>query len=183
MTVPRKLSLKKYGDSYLLHNYAIKATDSLIEETKPKEIAIEANDEWEEVYENLNQTEILFNTKFKDFALTLSNKQEETVSIGFDSVSNLILFDRTKSGLVDFQLDFGNKLHYMSIDKLPEIVYEVRILIDNSSLELFVNGGQYVMTEQLFPTENYTSLKIENDTDSSIDFTDFKVAKISSIWE
>ena len=183
MTVPRKLSLKKYGDSYLLHNYPIKSVSSLIEETKSKEIKVEANDEWEEVYENLNQTEISFSTKFKDFALILSNEKEERVSIRFDSVSNLILFDRTNSGQVDFQLDFGNKLHYMSIDKLPETVYEVRMLIDNSSLELFVNGGQYVMTEQLFPTENYTSLKIKNDTDSSMDLMDFKVAKMSSIWE
>jgi hypothetical protein len=39
------------------------------------------------------------------------------------------------------------------------------------------------MTEQLFPTENYTSLKIKNDTDSSMDLMDFKVAKMSSIWE
>ncbi len=184
MTVPRKLRLKKYEDSYLLHNYPLETLNTLIEKSISESINIEPNQEKILSFNNLNQTEIAFKTDSNDFSLKLANKEGEFVSIKFDPISKLVIVDRTSSGRKDFQPEFGNKLHYMSIDELSNSIFEVRILMDQSSMELFINEGQYVMTEQLFPNKNYTEMFINNTNNSAIlSLKDFSVAKVSSIWE
>ncbi|GMN09938.1 glycoside hydrolase family 32 protein [Croceitalea sp. MTPC9] len=182
MTIPRKLSLKKYGDSYLLLNYPMESINDLIEKPNFEDISLEANGQKVLNYDNLNQTEVSFITDLKNINLKFENTKGEFVSIKFDPVSKLVIVDRTKSGKKDFQQDFGNKLHYMAINELPQESFEVRILMDTSSMELFINDGQFVMTEQLFPNENYTKLNIENNEDSIVMLRDFGIAKISTIW-
>ena len=70
----------------------------------------------------------------------------------------------------------------MPIKDLPE-EFEVRILIDWSSIEIFINGGQFVMTEQIFPTEHYTDLIIQNLSASEMELRDFSIEKMQSIWD
>ena len=183
MTLPRKLSLKKYGNSYLLHNYPLESINDIIQESDKKTIDLSAGGNTTLSYDNLNQNQISFKTGSRDFEFTFSNKIGEELSVKFDATSKLVMVDRTKSGLKDFQPEFGNKLHYMPINELPDTDSEVRILMDKSSIELFVNNGQYVMTEQLFPTEDYTEIKIKNNSNKPLEFTSFHVDKISSIWE
>jgi len=183
MTLPRKLSLKKYGNSYLLHNYPLESINDIIQESDKKTIDLSAGGNTTLSYDNLNQNQISFKTGSRDFEFTFSNKIGEELSVKFDATSKLVMVDRTKSGLKDFQPEFGNKLHYMPINELPDTDSEVRILMDKSSMELFVNNGQYVMTEQLFPTEDYTEIKIKNNSNKPLEFTSFHVDKISSIWE
>lgn len=183
MTLPRKLSLKKYGDSYLLHNYPLESINEILEESDKSAIELTAVSNTTLSFDNLNQNQISFKTSSRDFEFTLSNKIGEQLSVKFDAVSKLVMIDRTKSGVKDFHPEFGNKLHYMPINELPDSDYEVRILMDKSSMELFINNGQYVMTEQLFPTENYTEIQIKNKSDKPLEFKDFHVDKVSSIWE
>jgi fructan beta-fructosidase len=89
--------------------------------------------------------------------------------------------DRTHSGKVDFQEDFGG-VQIMPVAQLPEGKYEVRILIDHSSIEVFINEGQYAMTAQLFPNEKYTDLTIENLGDTEFTLKDFQLNEIEGIW-
>ena len=35
-----------------------------------------------------------------------------------------------------------------------------KLVLDASSIEIFINGGQYVMTNQLFPNEAFTHFEI-----------------------
>ena len=183
MTLARKLSLKKYGDSYLLHNYPLESADKIIQESDKKTIKLAAGANATLSYDNLNQNQISFKTSSKDFKIKLSNQLGEELTIKFDEVSKLVMVNRTKSGLKGFHPEFGNKLHYMPINELPDGNYEVRIIMDKSSMELFINNGQYVMTEQIFPAEDYAEIKIENNSNKPLEFISFQVAKISSIWE
>ena len=57
--------------------------------------------------------------------------------------------DRSNSGIVDFQEDFGKGVQQMPVPDLPDGEYEVSILIDWSSVEVFINNGQYVMTSNI----------------------------------
>lgn len=182
MTVPRELSLKKFGGQYMLLNRPVASLDGLVDEAPQKDIVIEKGDAISIVDEGLNESKIVFTTDTKSFKMHLTNDADERFSITFDSNSNLVLVDRTRSGIVDFQHEFGNKLQYMDVTELPEGQYEVVLLVDRSSVELFVNKGQFVMTQQVFPTTPYTKLLIENTSDARLELKGFSISNVASIW-
>ena len=90
--------------------------------------------------------------------MILSNHQGDKVNIQYDSKAHTLSFDRTQSGVVDFSENFP------AITVTP--TYEVngkislRIFIDRSSIEVFGNEGQFVMTNLVFPTTPYSKLSV-----------------------
>ena len=59
---------------------------------------------------------------------------------------------------VDFWEGFGS-VHHAPL--FSGEVDNVSIYLDRSSIEVFVNEGEVVMTEIIFPSEPYTELKLE----------------------
>ncbi|WP_422861688.1 glycoside hydrolase family 32 protein [Flagellimonas sp. W118] len=181
MTLPRKLSLRKVGEDYMLVNYPLKQVESLAETVLAKDMSISETGAEQIKIENLNQTQLQFRSTSKDFKLTWKNEQDERLELTMDSKNKHVLLNRMKSGQVNFQSEFGNKLHHMPVDNLGDGPFNVRILIDWSSIEVFIDDGLYVMTSQIFPTEPYNELIIENmDNTSSIE--DIHVQLMESVW-
>ncbi|MDT0620047.1 glycoside hydrolase family 32 protein [Croceitalea vernalis] len=182
MTLPRKLTLRKQNDSYYLANYPVEQVHRL----EGKKIGVNNNlKAGEEIVlenEKLNQSVITFTANKNDFELSLSNEINEQVNIIFDSVSNLFMLDRSQSGLTNFNYDFGNKLHYMSVNELPE-EFEVKIYIDQSSIEIFLDKGLYAMTSQLFPSEEYSKMTIKNNSKSNLEIKNQTIKSLKSIWK
>ncbi|MCL4115998.1 UNVERIFIED_CONTAM: hypothetical protein GTU68_054619 [Idotea baltica] len=181
MTVPRRLTLEKFDNGISLINYPIANLQIIISEGTSNDVVLTTNEKESFSFENLNQSEIIFKTKAKDFQLKLSNDLNEAVIFALNSEEKLAVLDRTKSGKTDFQEDFGS-IQKMSIDNLPDEEYEVRILVDKSSIELFLNGGQYVMTSQLFPNKAYKNLSIEYKGDSEMSVKELQLNEIKRIW-
>ncbi|WP_223826633.1 glycoside hydrolase family 32 protein [Flagellimonas sp. S3867] len=181
MTVPRKLSLRKVGEDYLLANYPLEETNSLVGETLAKDVSIKGKSTKLLEIENLNQSQIQFQSTSKDFKLTWKNELDEQLELIMDSKNNHLLFDRMKSGQVNFQSEFGNKKHHMPIGKLGDGPYKVTILMDWSSIEVFIDNGLYVMTSQIFPTEPYNQLIVQNMDEESI-INNINVHRMKSIW-
>ncbi len=181
MTLPRKFSLKKNNDDFTLYNYPVENVDKLKKVQLKKEIAIPSKGSDVISYENFNQAEIRFKTTSKDFKLSFMNESDEVLVMGALAAKQKFFIDRQKSGVIDFQDGFGN-LQQMPIPNLPNAPYEVRILMDKSSVEIFINEGQYVMTAQLFPIKSYTRLKIENLGVDALLLSDFEVSKVKGIW-
>lgn len=91
----------------------------------------------------------------------------EALELTLDATSEALILNRMKSGKVDFQPEFGNKKHFMPVALTETEIFDIKILLDWSSIELFMDGGNYVMTEQVFPTEPYNSLIIQNESGTS----------------
>ncbi|WP_411028908.1 glycoside hydrolase family 32 protein [Spongiimicrobium sp. 3-5] len=182
MTVPRKLSLKKIGDKHELINYPLKSLDTLLQTQLSKQLTIGGMEKDSVSFDHFNQTQVKFKTLARNFMLSFKNTKGEETVIHFDGKNSKVVLDRTASGNKDFQVDFGKTPHYMPVDNLPEGLLEIRILIDWSSVELFVNGGQYVMTDQIFPTENYSLLELQNTSEEETTFREFTISTIKSIW-
>mgnify|MGYP000049654006 CR=1 FL=1 len=181
MTLPRKLTLHEVNGNYELFNYPIKAIEANTAEAEEKSITVSAESNERITYENLNQSEIRFTTAAKDFQLKLGNRMDEEVVLTLFGEEKQFFLDRIKSGQVEFQENFAG-VQQMPVPNLPEDLYEVRVLIDHSSIEIFINKGQYVMTAQVFPNEEYTALTIENLGDAAITFEDFSVSEVGRIW-
>ncbi len=182
MTLPRNLTLHSISGELVLKNYPLNTIASLAETSKAGTLELES--EQSTVFEtnNLSQSEIKFTTSARDFQLTLGNKVGDELKLMFDASKKQVFLDRTKSGKVDFQEDFGNVIHKMPMDNLPEGEIEVRIFLDWSSIEVFINKGQYVMTQQVFPKEFYTDLIVQNTGKDTIRLKDTIIQQIKSVW-
>ncbi|WP_339706970.1 glycoside hydrolase family 32 protein [uncultured Kriegella sp.] len=181
MTLPRKLSLRKIRGNYELINYPLKNLNDLLKSKQEANIVLQAGAEEAISFDNFNQAEIRFMTNAKDFNLTFKNQTNERLILAMDGVKEQFLVDRSQSGVTNFDKNFGG-LQQMPIINLPEGQFEVRLFVDRSSIEIFINKGQYVMTSQLFPTENYTDLSIKNTGNTQLSLNDFKISEVKDVW-
>ncbi len=107
--------------------------------------------------------EILFDInarKSKVVEIELKNKEEEKVVMKYDVTAHTLSFDRRKSGSVDFSQDFPTVTVAPTFETNNKI--SLRIFIDKSSIEVFGNDGQFVMTNLVFPTSPYSKLSISS---------------------
>lgn len=93
-----------------------------------------------------------------NISLSFSNEKEEKVDLIYNANDHTISFDRTQSGITDFSHDFPAVTVAPTFES--DGVVTLDIFIDRSSMEVFVNGGKSVMTNLVFPTSPYTTLKI-----------------------
>jgi fructan beta-fructosidase len=182
MTVPRKLSLRQTGDTISLINYPLENLATILKPEGAKNLEVPRGAKDSVSYTNFNQSEVRFMTASRDFSLTFGNDREEALVLTMDGDEQIVLLDRSRSGKTDFEASFGQNIQRMPISNIPEGMVEVRLLLDASSVELFINGGQYVMTAQLFPNSPYTKLDIENKGDEPFELQSFEVSGAESIW-
>jgi len=105
------------------------------------------------------QIELTFVPKSEEnFGFNLTNSKGEIVTYTFDQKAGEILTDRSKCGLQDAFPKAAHCPVVAPIIKKGE--YKVELFIDRMSSEMFVNDGDIVMTNCLFPTEYLNSLEV-----------------------
>ncbi len=90
--------------------------------------------------------------------LTFANPAGEKVVMTYNAAERTLSFDRTQSGLVDFNQIFPAVTVTPTFETNGKI--SLRIFIDRSSMEVFGNGGKFVMTNLVFPNEPYKTLSV-----------------------
>ncbi|MBT8313948.1 MAG: GH32 C-terminal domain-containing protein, partial [Maribacter sp.] len=133
-------------------------------------------------YANLNTSEIVFKTILNDFKIAICNPMGEELVLIFDAENNILKLDRSNSGKVDFHEKFGIPIQEMPVENLPNEAFEARIILDLSSIELFLNKGQYVMTAQIFPNVPYNTITFENNSSDNHALNKYRVQPIERIW-
>ena len=94
------------------------------------------------------------------------------------SKKNLI-FNRDKSGLIDFHPEFASG-DQIETYKPMDAVQELRFILDWSSIEIFVNEGEYVFTNTIFPTAPYSQLTISSKDHGTIH--NFRISDVQRVW-
>ena len=89
--------------------------------------------------------------------LTLSNAKGELVVMHYDAQKQTFSMDRTKSGDVSFSEAFPIK----TIAPTHGSLKQLRIFIDRSSIEVFDADGKMAMTNLVFPSEPYNTIKVK----------------------
>lgn len=184
MTVPRSLSLDKINGQYELLNYPLQSFDAIVDKnTVATDILVKANEKHAVALGTQNQSEIRFTASSRGFVMSFQNKLSDSLAIAVDGTNQLLTFDRRNSGLTDFAANFAPGVQEMPIGNLPEGEVEIRILMDTSSIALFINKGQYVMTNQIFPREAYTTLEFLNSSDVELEINQFRESAVERIWD
>lgn len=182
MTLPRKLGLHRINDRFQLFSYPLKSVNKIRNSVAQVDISIDAQSDKSLNFDHFNSSEVQFKTSSRAFRLDFQNSLGENFIMSLDVENQQFIVDRSRSGKVDFDGDFAKNVQSMPIPDMPVEDYEVRILMDWSSVEIFINKGQYVMTSQIFPNEFYRTLLISNPTDRELELKEFAISGIKSIW-
>ena len=86
----------------------------------------------------------------------LYNDKGEEVDMQYDMKEKKFSMDRRKSGEVSFNENFP-VLTWTAIEAGKDVL-KLRLFVDKSSVEAFGDGGRFVMTNQVFPSEPYNHI-------------------------
>lgn len=89
--------------------------------------------------------------------LTLSNAKGEQVVMNYDAQKQTFVMDRTKSG----DSSFSDAFAATTVAPTHGIMKQLRIFIDNCSIEAFASDGKMAMTNLVFPNEPYNNIKVK----------------------
>jgi fructan beta-fructosidase len=160
MSVPRQLGLRTIDGRTQLVQQPVRELGSL--RTRPAYLAhdrdiatgtttLPAHGKALEIYAGLR----LGNAKNAGLKVRTGNG-EETV-IGYDAASSEVYLDRTHSGQTAFNADFPG------VQRAPLQAHDgtvrLHILVDWSSVEVFADHGQTVITDQIFPSATSDGIK------------------------
>lgn len=97
-------------------------------------------------------------SKAKTVNVVFSNSQGEKVVMQYDPAAATLSFDRTQSGITEFSEGFPAVTVTPTHEASGRIA--LRIFVDRSSMEVFGNDGEFVMTNLVFPRTPYTALSV-----------------------
>ncbi|MEO8764925.1 MAG: glycoside hydrolase family 32 protein [Ginsengibacter sp.] len=164
MTIPRNLGIVKMGNKFLVTSLPVKELNNIYNSQSIIEnIPVTHYDLASKIGKFAGLAEINFTAdKIETFSVTLSNDQGEKMVVGYDKAGDYYYADRSGSGRVEFEKDFGSFHYAPRLSGKPGL--DITLIIDNTSLELFADGGLTVMTEIFFPAKPYTRLYIDSNT-------------------
>lgn len=187
MTIPRELNIYKGKDGWRLRSEPVKEISDIHEALITIDVQmIDKNLVLASQKDGLLidlSTDIGFDENIRKgkFYFRLSNDIGEYYDVGYDIVQNRFYGDRRNAGKKDFSDKFASEIHWT--DKYDIVdTSNVRILIDKSSIEMFVDGGKVVMTDIFFPNEDFSKLIFITD-ESEIVLRNTRIYTMKSIWE
>lgn len=177
MTLPRELNLSSNGKHLIVINNPVREIDNLRSETKKigniqvikEHIISNLLDNSDGAYE-IEMT--LLPNRSSDFSFFLTNRKGEKLSFMFNINDGKLSIDRTKNESPDFNGKFANPTIVAPLKKVDS--YKLRLFIDKASSELFINNGEVVMTNTIFPSEPYNILHF-NCENGSLTIKDFNL--------
>jgi levanase/fructan beta-fructosidase len=101
------------------------------------------------------------------YTFVLKNSLGERLSFGIDNNKQELFIDRTRSGKTDFKDNFADRISKAPLAKNYRNA-TFKILLDKTSLEIFFENGEKVMTEIFFPNKGFSELSVSTDSKGSI---------------
>ncbi|MGD9930795.1 MAG: glycoside hydrolase family 32 protein [Mangrovibacterium sp.] len=169
MTVPREIKLKKRQDNrYILHFSPVDELNTLVDPQKtiaPETPANQIHVDYHEIIAGGSyQVEMeIIPAEIDQFTISLGNELED-LTISYSTTDGEFTIDRSNSGHVTFNNLFMREIRcdYQATGAtLP-----LTLLVDQNSVELFINQGEKVMTALFFPRYNYKFLRLDGNTQS-----------------
>ncbi len=164
-TLPREIELFKAPDGQLYAaSFPSPEVESLRGELASNVSSLNVSEHGQSMAlpgENDGICEILLDiepAKADSVTLTFSNDKGENTVMVYNPSAQTLSFDRRKSGIVDFSQDFPAVTVAPTFNKGKNL--PLRIFIDRSSMEVFINGGRSVMTNLVFPTAPYSTITV-----------------------
>jgi len=114
----------------------------------------------------------------KGMGLRLRKGAGEETILGFTPENKEVFVDRTRSGEVGFAPEFPGR-HKASVGDSSRL--KLLIFLDRSSIEVFVNDGERVLTDRIYPALTSDGIDLYSDSGKSRVLS-LKIWKLGSVW-
>ena len=190
MTFPRKLSLSKINNQYILNSQPLRELNKLrIDSISIEPFYVKNN---VRLTDNLTRRKlpieviISFQTHNymrigtpEQFGIMFSNDTNQ-LSVGYDKAQRIFYIDRSRTEPKDFS-EFFVQSSYAPCDNLDSIT-KMHLLIDRSSVELHTVNGKKSITARYFNKKEMNNIDLFSRY-GSIEFTGGKIYRLKSIWK
>lgn len=159
MSIPRELALETRNGKVALIQRPVRELEGLrtpvlsLKEPSLAEIQAAFSDLRLDCYEIVAEV-----ATDRDFAFKVRVSDEQDTLVGYASETQEVYVDRTRSGCSDFHEDFAGR-HAVPLET-AENRLDLHIYVDRSSIEVFFNHGQVVITDLIFPDAESKGLEI-----------------------
>ena len=182
MTIPRELKLEQVNSTLRVKSVPVKELDKNVtaHKTFSHLIINDSLDLSEQVDFPLSLSSLSGTMGVNDFVFELSNHDNQSVRIGFDSKMNRYFVDRRKSGKTDFSAGF-NPVSYaprLSTDRKIKFTF----VVDVSAVEVFFDDGISVLTNLYFPDEDFHHLKVFA-PDGPVEIEELEIRQLLPVWK
>lgn len=191
MSVPRTLSLKKVAfnaeepATYVLVQQPVAELQKLRTETRELDcsraawppVAVTKPGDLNDLMFELETT--LRPGEARSVGFRIRTGYDEFVEVAYDRHFAGVYVDRSKSGNVDFHPAFAGR--HTAPARLIDGRLSLRILVDRSSIEVFINDGEAVISDRFFPTSRDATIEVFAG-DPSATITATKLHQLDSIW-
>ena len=140
-SIPRDLKLFKSGDETMLASVPSKEINAL---------------RGKQLKKLTNACEVVVDMK-GSAEVVLQNAKGEKVTMRYDEANRTFAMDRKQSGATQFSDAFPIE----TVAPTFGTIRQLRIFIDNCSIEAFDSEGKMVMTNLVFPSEPYSTVKVK----------------------
>lgn len=182
MSLPRKLSLKKIDDEWILLQQPLTSLETLrLSPWQTKNLVVNK----EEILP-VQSTQCEIELSWKPVANSISGVllaagKGKPFIIGYDSKKNKLFIDRTDAGDTSFNKVYNQLSRYATKLVLQNDMLHLHIFFDNSIVEVFANNGEAVLTSQIFSDPSNNKIILFSNGASN-KFDEVQVWKMKSAW-
>ncbi len=183
-SLPRELSLKQFPDGIRLVQKPIAEANRLRERELIELFGVSVSMANQAMHmaslrgDTLEFEAELASGDAKEIGFRLRKGENEETVLGFMTESKEVFVDRTRSGQVAFAPEFSGR-HKAVVRQNARV--KLHVFMDRSSLEIFVNDGEVVLTERIYPSPGSDGMVLYSDTGNG-KLLSLKVWKLSSVW-
>ena len=178
MTIPRELKLKKNEKEFVLSSAPVTELSKYVSKTIVKETLTVNNQKTIITQSEIDLSRVriqleMNHLKSDKYDFTFQNSFGDRLSFGIDNIKKQYYLNRQNSGKVTFSDKFANTISKAPI-KNPSNMLKIEVLVDKTSIEVFYNDGETIMTEIFFPNEPFEAFSI-NTTDAALILENIKI--------
>ena len=170
MTVPRSLTLRRTSAGFRLVQRPVEELEILREEPALEFSggSFAAADLWLYQRSDLNElldVEMTFSEVFPSapFVVNIHTGTAEVTAIAIDPREGQLTIDRMHSGIKEFHPAFAASSRHAAPLRIAEDILKIRFLLDTSSLEVFAQDGEIVLTDLIFPSAGKRSIGLSSE--------------------
>ncbi|HWB91316.1 MAG TPA: GH32 C-terminal domain-containing protein [Puia sp.] len=160
-TIPRTVELKTFPEGIRLVQSPIKELESLRGTEKDGgEVTFEGLWKAEKIRPAKNNYELIAeieNVSAEEFGIKLAAGNHQQTVVGYSVINEQLYVDRRRSGLADFSGLFPQCNHGPLKNRNSTL--KLRIFVDNSSVEVFANDGETVISSKIYPDPGSTGIE------------------------
>jgi fructan beta-fructosidase len=184
MTLPRELTLNNTPGGIRLTQTPVKEIESLRKEKRKWQDLIIHSDS-DNLLSDCKGKEIEILAEFElnsaiEFGFEVRASNEEKTIIGYDTTTQELFIDRKHSGETSFHPLFACR-HSARVEPEGGRV-RLRLFLDWSSVEVFANSGETIITDLIFPSSTSEGLALFA-SGGDVTLVSLEVYQLNSIWK